>query len=193
VTAYLLAHPPRHPSLRFAGSRLAGFLAADPAAAPFRRRWPWAAELASLEWALVDAFDARDAPPLTRERLAGLPLARWPELRLAFHASVRLLRLAWPVHDARAAWERSEAPPPPAGARPSPVCVWRRAERVCYRALEPLEADLLEAALGGAPFSALCARAAQALGDDAAPAFVAARVGRWLGDELLREDRLPGD
>ena len=191
MTAYLLVHPPRHPSLRFAGARLAGFLAA--AAAPFRRRWPWAADLARLEWALVDAFDARDAPPLTRERLARVPLAGWPELRLAFHASVRIMCLAWPVHVTRAGWERGEPPPPPAGAGATWVCVWRRAERVRYRAVEPLEADVLEAAIAGAPFSALCTRAAQALGDDAAPAFVAERVGRWLGDELLREGRLPGD
>jgi len=33
VTAYLLAHPPAHPSLRFAGSELARFLDADPGAA----------------------------------------------------------------------------------------------------------------------------------------------------------------
>ena len=40
VRAYLLLHPPRHFSLRHAGDRLPEFLAASPAAQPFRRRCP---------------------------------------------------------------------------------------------------------------------------------------------------------
>jgi Putative DNA-binding domain len=41
VTAYLIAHPSRHPSLRFAGSLLPGYLTADSRAEPFRRGRPW--------------------------------------------------------------------------------------------------------------------------------------------------------
>jgi len=184
ATAYLLAHPPRHPSLRFAGVALANFLAADPAAAPFRRRWPWAADLARLEWALVDAFDAADEPSLQREDLARLPVDRWPALRLRFHPSLRLLRLSWPVQVLRGAWERGE-PLPPVEAAAATVGVWRCGERVVFRTVPPLEATLLASACAGVGFGALCERAAEDLGEDAAPGYAAERVAQWVADELL--------
>jgi hypothetical protein len=185
VTAYLLAHPPRHPSLRFAGEKLADFLSGDRAAEPFRRPWPWAADLARLEWALVDAFDAADAPTLRREDLAHIPAPRWPELRLRFQPSVRILRLAWPVQRLRNAWDRDVPLPRLAAARRTAICVWRRAERVYFRPVTSLEADLLEAARKGEAFAELCARAQEELGERAAPAHVADRLGRWIADELL--------
>lgn len=185
VTAYLMVHPSGHPSLRYAGAALASFLAADPAAAPFRRRWPWASDLAGLEWALVDAFDAADAPPLHRDALTRLPPARWPELELRLHPSVRLLRLAWPVDALRKAWDRDRPLREPPAAHRTAVCAWRRAERVHFRTLDPLELDLLEAARDEVPFGLLCQRAANALGAAAAPAFAAECLSRWVRDELL--------
>ena len=79
---YLLALPSRSFSLRHAGARLAEFLR-GPVAEVFARRWPFAADLALLEWALVDVFDAVDAPVLERAALAEIPAQRWPELRFA--------------------------------------------------------------------------------------------------------------
>jgi hypothetical protein len=185
VTAYLMVHPSRHPSLRFAGAALAGFLAADPAAEPFRSRWPWASDLARLDWALVDAFDAPDARPLRREDLTRIPAAHWPDLRLRLQPSVRLLRLAWPVAALREARERDRPLSEPDAASDTAVCTWRRAERVHFRTLTPPEADLLEAARDEASFGQLCQRAESALGAAAAPAFAARCLSRWLRDELL--------
>ncbi|UCE87382.1 MAG: putative DNA-binding domain-containing protein, partial [Deltaproteobacteria bacterium] len=180
VTAYLLAHPPRHPSLRFAGEKLADFLAGDRRAQPFLRRWPWSADLARLEWALVDAFDAADAPTLSREDLARIPAARWPELRLSFQSSVQLLRLAWPVQRLREAWERDTPRPRLAAAERTAIGVWRHAERVYFRSMSSLEAELLEAALAKESFAALCARSEERLGARAAPAHAAEQLGRWI-------------
>lgn len=186
VTAYLLACPPRHPSIRHAGDRLADFLAAHPAALPFRRRWPWCADLARLEWAIGEAFDAADAPLLARDALASLPPASWSTLVLRVQPCVRVLRLAWPVLAMRAAYERDEAlPPPPAAPEANAALVWRRDEQARFRACEPLEAALLEAASRGADFGSLCTLAADALGDAAAPAYAAARLGAWVDAGLL--------
>ncbi|HEX5066802.1 MAG TPA: putative DNA-binding domain-containing protein, partial [Myxococcota bacterium] len=110
ATAYLGACPPRRPSIRHAGDRLAAFLAEHPAALPFRRRWPWCADLARLETAILDAFDAEDAPLLAREALAATPPDDWAALRLRLAPCVRVLRLAWPVVEMREAHEREEAP-----------------------------------------------------------------------------------
>jgi hypothetical protein len=180
ATAYLWAHPPRHFSLREAGSALAGFLAADPRAEPFRRRFPWAGDLARLEWALVDAFDAADAPALAREALAALPAARWPGLRLELQPALQVLALGWPVHELRAALD-SGAAPDPARLAPARValCVWRSGERVRHRPLDPHEARALGLARRGEPFAALCEALAAGLGEAAAPARAAALLEAW--------------
>lgn len=185
VTAYLCAHPPQRPSLRHAGERLADYLAHSPGAAPFRRRWPWAADLARLEWARADAFDAADAPVLDRTALAALPPERWSALRLYFDASVQLLRLDWPVQRAREATQRGAPFPSIDTPSPTVICVWRRRERVHDRALEPLEASLLDSARQGADFETLCGVAAASLGETEAPAYAAGCLERWLRDELL--------
>lgn len=180
ATAYLWAHPPRHFSLREAGAELAGFLAADPRAEPFRRRFPWAADLARLEWALVEAFDAPDAPELAREALAALPPARWPELRLELQPALQLLELAWPAHQLRAAFDAG-APLELTGFSPaaSAVCVWRSDERVLQRALLRDEARALALARRGEPFAALCEAIANETGEAEAPARAAALLEAW--------------
>jgi len=189
VTAYLLAHPPAHPSLRFAGSELARFLDAGAGAAPFRRRFPFAADLARLEWALCFAFDAADAEPLQREDLAAIPLAEWEQLAFAIHPSVQTLRLAWPVLALREAFDAHGAAHVRAPASPEvcAVVVWRRGERVFFRSAEPLELELLEAARAGARFGALCGRAAREIGAAGAPARAAGWLAGWVGAGLLAQ------
>jgi hypothetical protein len=176
ATAYLLACPPRHFSLRHAGDRVAAFLASDAGGARFlRARWPFAAELAALEGALVDVFDAADDAPLTRQALAHTPLDAWAALPLRLRACVALLRFAWPVDRLRRAADRGE-PLPLDGFAPEPtrLCVYREGDAVRYRRLEPEDADLLERARGaGTTFGALC----DAL---AAPAPAAAHLSRFL-------------
>jgi hypothetical protein len=182
ATAYLAAHPPSRPSLRDAGARVAELLAGDSGeAAFFRVRWPFAADLAALEWALVDAFDAPDAPALSREGLAALAPEAWEELPLRLHPATSLLELAWPVHLLRESHERGE-PLPAAGLsrEPTHICVTRRHERVFFRAVEPFEAALLATLQGGTTFGALCAHIAEERGAAAAPAFAATLLTRWL-------------
>lgn len=185
VTAYLVACPPRHASLRFAGERLADFLAAA-AGAPFRRRFPWAADLARLEWARVDAFDAADAPLLAREALAEVPPVAWARLRFAFQPALRLLELAWPVHELRrgteAAGSEALAALRPASTR---LAVWRADERVHERCLDPDEAEALALALRGADFGALCERLAASAGEREAPRRAAALLARWQAEAWI--------
>ena len=186
VVAYLLACPPRRPSIRHAGEKLGDFLAAHPAALPFRRRFPWCADLARLEHALCDAFDAADASLRTRESLATLPPDAWPALHLPVAPCARVLRLEWPVLPLREAYERDETPPaPPAEPEAGAALVWRRDELVRFRPLEPLEALLLERAAAGDPFEALCAAAAREVGEADAPACTAQLLAGWIDAGLI--------
>jgi hypothetical protein len=185
IAAYLIVYPSHNPSLRWAGARLPEFLDSHAAAEPFRCRWPWAADLASLEWARSLAFDAADAPVLERRDLSTLTPASWSELVLAFQPAMQLVRLAWPVHGLCEARAGRPLASPPTAPQPTALCVWRREEVVLQRALDPLEAELLDRAQRGGSFGALCEHAAQALGDDAAPAHAGTLLARWLDEGLL--------
>jgi hypothetical protein len=184
VTAYLIAHPPGHASIRRAGDALPGWLAGAAVAGAFRRRAPCAPDLAALEAALLDAFDAPDAPVATREALATLPPERWAGLRLGFVPSVRLLRLAWPVARLVAACERG-APLPAIEPGAADTLVWRSGERVLRRELDCVEAEVLAAAIAGEPFGALCERVADLSGESEAPARAAGWLAGWLEAGLV--------
>jgi len=186
VTAYLLAHPPTQPSLRYAGGELAGFLRDSVAAAPFRRRCAFSPDLARLEWSLLSAFDAPDAPVVSREEIGAVPPDRWEGLRFEFQPALECLTVAACVQPIRRAHDRGE--PLPSGLSETErvsVCVWRRQERVFHRILPPLEAAALEHARAGAHFGELCVAIAESCGGDAAPGHAAALLSTWQADGLL--------
>lgn len=188
VKVYLLAHPSRFFSLRDVGGALAGYLADGALADAFRRRCAHGADLARFEWALVEAFDAVDAPVLRREALAAVAPERWAGLRFALAPSLRLLSLAHPVHERLPADADGEAPPrtpSPLTARPTHYRVWRRDESVRWTEIDADERALLGDVAEGTPFGALCARLADR-GDesDAAPRAVGL-LERWLAAGLI--------
>jgi hypothetical protein len=184
VTAYLLSHPPRHFSIRRVGDELPDFLAREAGAEPFRRRAPAAADLAALERARLDAFDAADSPVEGRDALAALSPERWGGLRLRFAPSLRLLRLGWPVERLWAAHERGE-PAPEIAPLDHAACVWRRDERVLHRSMDELEDACLAAAVAGASFGVLCERIAMQRGEGEAPALAAGLLAGWLDAGLV--------
>jgi hypothetical protein len=186
VRGYLRANPPSRPSLRDAGAQLPGFLAGAAAASETRRQAPCAPDLARLEWALVEAFDAADAPVLPREALAALAPERWAELGFIFQPALRLLALEFRVDRLRAAHDRGDAElPAPVAPESTQVCVWRSNERVFHRALEPIEAEALSLARAGASFGRLCEAIAGRLSDAEAPPRAAALLARWQQDGWL--------
>src|SRR6266850_582906 len=112
ATDYLLRHPSENPSLRELGRRLPRFIATHALAAEF----PYLADLARLEWARAEVFDAPDAAALRREDLARLPEDRAGEARLALVPACELLRFDYNV--ARIWRDLEEGDPDPASARP---------------------------------------------------------------------------
>jgi hypothetical protein len=191
VTAYLCVHPPERPSLRHAGEKLADFLASHAAAQPFRRRWPFAADLARLEWALAAAFDAADAASLERSQLVALPPEAWQDLVLALHPCVQRLDVRWNVAALREAFEAGSGEPDaptPCASTAGQLLVWRRAERVWFRTLAAEEAELLDRLAAGVPFGALCEQLAARHGSEDAPARAAAWLAGWIDAELLACD-----
>jgi len=216
---YLLRHPSEDPSLRFLGKRLPPFIAAHPLSEEF----PWLSDLARLEWARADIFDAPDAKPLTREELSRLPEERAgeasfsliPALAIASfdHDVVRLWRL---LDDAQGA-EEAPAPHatgnaaregadkacahgPEAGERLDPPArrktrarVWRKDFVIYHCSLDDEEAQCLELLRSGESLARLCQRLAAGRGVARATERAGRMIQTWLDDGILAGVTLPGE
>jgi hypothetical protein len=146
---YVRAHPSEDPSLSKLGRRVADHLAHRPAG---RADLP---DLARLEWARAEAFEAEEVPLAGIHSLRAIAPEELPRVRLGFAPAVRLLRLE---HDAPALWlaiEDGAALPPPRVAHLA-VAVWRKEFEVFHAVLEADEARALERALAGEALGEVC-------------------------------------
>lgn len=180
ATAYIDAHPSRHPNLRWFGDRFAAF------AAQRHPDYPFIAELATLEWSLGLAFDAADTAPLTMAGLAQVAPDRWDALRFALHPSARLFDVEWNTVAMWQAFAADTAPPDPQ-ALEQPVCwlVWRLADQPHFRSLSALEAVALRRIAAGDDFGAVCATCASAGAGEDATAQMAGFLQTWLSQGVL--------
>jgi hypothetical protein len=181
MTDYLLAHPPAHFSLRQAGRQLPGFIESHPVSS----RWPFLGQLATLEWAMLDAFDAADAVPLEFAALQAVPPDDWPQLRFRLVPSLQWMRLDWRVDELRQRVHDQHFPAPDVPRRAATwLRVWRQNLRVFHRAIEPVEARALLAIAAGEPFALVCERVAELL-PDVAEERAAELLSTWVADGVL--------
>lgn len=184
ATAYLAAHPPDSFSLRDLAARLPEFLQARVDAAH--------ADLARLEWALVDAFDAADLPPLDPTKITSAGAAL-DEAVLVLDPSLTLLTLSAPVHEVRgrlADGEAAELPPP----RATCLVVYRQDLTLSWREVPALALDALAALRRGLPLAqALDEVAARCTPEEVAvlERDVGAWFGQWVADGWIRDVVLP--
>ncbi|MGO9830592.1 MAG: putative DNA-binding domain-containing protein [Myxococcaceae bacterium] len=170
--AYADVHGSTHSDIGQFGQGLSDFLQTHPGPRGDE------AALAQLEWALAQAFTAKDAAPTGQEALGQLGEAAI-EARLRFVPALNVLVLS---HDVLALWEQleaeSEAWPAP-DSRPVSVAVWRKGFQVLHRALAPAEAEAVQRAQGGATLAVVCEAFSE--GEDAAKeAF--ATLSAWFQD-----------
>ncbi len=91
--AYLTEHPSRSFTLRNLGSKLPEWLSDHPQHAGRRHRL--AADLARMEWASIEAFDAPERDPLTQRQIAALQ----GESKLTLQPCLQLVALSYPADD----------------------------------------------------------------------------------------------
>jgi hypothetical protein len=171
---YLSAHPSARPSVRHLGDGFPDFVA-QSAGLP-----PYLGDLARLERARTDVFDAPDDVSLTVEHLRTVDPAAWPELRFAPLRALALLHLDWPVHEL---WSDEGAVP--CAPAPTALRVWRGADyRVFHAVLDPRAAPALERLIAGEPFGAICGAFADLPPEEGARQATAL-LARWLEDGLI--------
>ncbi len=114
VEEYLAAFPPQSFTLRDLGERLPEFVTR----CDWLARHELCVDMARLEWAYVEVFDARDSAPLDSNQLNAIPEPAWQTARIELSPALRLLAVRYPVAQLRRKirlqeeWELPDAPEP---------------------------------------------------------------------------------
>ena len=187
AAAYIRAHPSDRRSVRDFGRHVPDFLRTNPASANGQEL----VELAALEKALADAFDAADAPTLSLTELSQVDAEDWP--RLAFLPQPGALRLDFATNAAEiwsALQQEAEAPAAELLSEPLAIVVWRHDLGARFRPLGPEEAMMWDEMALGTRFGVLCEMVATFGGEDGAELRAAAYVRNWVDTEMLRDFRV---
>jgi hypothetical protein len=153
VRSYVQAHPSRSYTLNVLGRDLPEFVASARV-----RRPAFCRDLARLEWAVTEAFDAPETPPLAEDDLAAVSPRDWARARLVPVAALRLVVLE---HDAGAHLDalHEGRRRPAVRRRRCRVVVYRRRYAVFRREQTATAFALLEDVVNGLPIGRALARA----------------------------------
>jgi hypothetical protein len=180
--AYVRARPSGHPNLRWFSQGLPDFLKST---APYSDH-PVLSDLAALEKALNDAFDAKDGPVLALADMAGFAPEAWTDLTFQPHPTASRLDL---TTNASAIWRalKNDETPPDAvvPGEPSRLLIWRQDVTPVFRELSVEEAMMWDEAANAVPFGVLCAMLATYDDPDGAAARGAGYLHGWTTSGIL--------
>ncbi|PPD44464.1 MAG: DUF2063 domain-containing protein [Methylocystis sp.] len=193
VREYVETCPPRNPNARWYTTGFPDFLRDHP-------QWRGAKDALSMavfERAIVDAFDAPDAAPLSIQALADFSPEESPRLTFTFHPSLVLLELSagtFAAYEAagqeeteeeNAAEEAGAASPSLAAGGTEAIVVWRCNDESAFRELDPDEHVALSEAKAGRAFGDICQMAAFQQSGDIEPERLAQFLASWFGDGMI--------
>ena len=180
--AYVAARPSHHPNLRWFSQGLPDFLKTT---APYSDH-PVLADLAALEKALNDAFDAADAPVLGLADMAEFAPELWNTLVFQPHPSSHRRDVSTNAAAVWLALKNDETPPDAAALeQPGRLLVWRQDVTPMFRELTAEEAMMWDEAANGIPFGVLCSMLATYDDPDGAAARGAGYLHGWVTSGLL--------
>lgn len=178
---YIDAHPSRHPSIRWIGQYLAGFIAQS-------NRWsriPLLADIAHFEWAKSCLFDNVDADPATLDVLQTIDPEAWGQMRIEIIPALSINQYPDNVPQVWQKLRRRENISTPEVEQSGPWLMWRKEYLVHWRSLESLELSALEEALSGATFGELCQSLLDHVSEDQVPATAMQLLMQWCEDQII--------
>jgi hypothetical protein len=171
---FVAKHPSRTRTLNTLSAGFPDFLAKT---LPRTSRNSLAVDVARIERAMEDVFDAPRAEPMTAAQFAAIGADAWERVSLRLNPALVLLSLQYPANAYMNALRRGEKPRLPR-ARATGVIVYRRGFQVFRRDQEPEQFRLLAALAAGRPLGAAVRAAIRGSGANAAR--VAKRLGKWF-------------
>lgn len=171
---FVTKYPSRTRTLGTLSARYPDFLART---LPRSNRNGLAVDVARIERAMEDVFDAARAEPMTAAGFAALDAGDWDRVTLRVTPALRFLKLRFPANDYMNAARRGEHPRVPR-PRATFAIVFRRGFQVMRRDQEPEQFKLLQALAAGRPL-AVAVRAS--IGKKKVSADrVTQRLGKWF-------------
>jgi hypothetical protein len=171
---FVAKNPSRTRTLNSLSARFPDFLART---LPKSNRNGLAVDVARIERAMEDVFDAPRAEPMTAAQFAALGADPTGRAVLKVTPALRMLKLRYPANAYMTAARRGEKPRIPRPKATS-VIVFRRGFQVFRRDQDPQQWKLLAALVAGKPLAS--AVRASVRGGGAGAERVAKRLGRWF-------------
>ena len=185
--AYAIRHPSDNPNARWFSKHLPDFL---KDASPFRRH-PELAEIARLEQALNDVFDAPDTPILVMQDLAAIPPEDIGTVSFELVPAVQKIIVTTNVSSLWSSLKCGETPPSAIDLdTPVQILVWRQQSGSRFRLLGDEEAMALDCVAQGLSFAAVCEMIAMHDAPDDAAMRAAGYLRGWLEAEIIAGIRL---
>lgn len=180
LDCYIDTYQSKHPSLRYYSQHITELLAEQK---PFVQ-YPELIEIAKIEQAFNDSFDAADCATADIEKLGQIAAESWPTLCVQLHASVQLLDLD---HNSFAIWKAlSEEQTPPALIKEKHTwLIWRKGLISRYRALSDAESFALTRAMNGDDFATLCEGLLDYFDEEQTPAKAVGFLQTWLVEMMV--------
>jgi hypothetical protein len=142
---YIERHPSTSPNLNSFGRHMAKFCRDAE-----RSSLEFGADMAALEWAMVEVLHAPSAEKLDLATLATVPAERWATARFAPSQTVRVLAFAYPVNAYFQAFRTDQSPKVPAPGW-SATAVFRDGATIWRMDLGRAKHDLLMMLFDGTP------------------------------------------
>jgi len=150
VEGYLERDPPEHFSLRDLGARLPAYVADQS----WLEQPSLCHDMALLEWATIECFDAPDTEPLDAAELQQIPPEAWTRAACVLNPALRLLQVDYPVAELRRALKRCRLEGGTVSypdKKPQNLVVYRRQRELDVASVSNGAWDLLECFAAGIP------------------------------------------
>ena len=173
VTRYVAAHPSRSYTFNRLGERFPEFLKASRGI----RRKGFVADLARLELAVTEVFDAPESDAWPAEAVARIPEEAWAGAVLKPIAAFRLGAYGYPVNAYLQSVKEENHDHPDVGHKATFAAVWRKGFEVWRLDLSKPAYEFLGALAKGRPFGKAVAAAARGMQGNPGD-----QLFRWLRD-----------
>jgi len=171
---FIARNPSRSRTLNSMSEKFPDFLARHLPQGPRRGL---VADVARIERAMEDVFDAPRAEPMTAAQFAAIGADQWERVRLNVNPALRLLTLRYPANDTMNAVRAGRKPRIPR-PRKTFAIVYRRGYSVFRRDQEPEQFRLLTALVSGRVLAA--AVRASIGGRSGSADRLASKLGAWF-------------